>query len=314
MASAEQKSAAHSPRNSVQAEDDRQILIEQWQPTTRPIAVIQILHGLGEHATRYERFANACVAAGIAVAAHNHRGHGRRCPPDQLGHFADAEGWNKVVDDAWLVRQQILSSHPGLPVVLLGHSMGSYIAQYAMMRNSQGIFAMVLSASTYASRTKLRAARMLAKIESGRSGGRAKSELLDRLGFGSFNKRFAPNRTSYDWLSRDEHEVDKYVADPACGGPFSNQLWCDLTGGLLEISSRSALRKISPGMPILIFGGAQDPVGGQAGLTSLAQQYRQTGHDDLTLRIYAGGRHEMLNETNREEVTRDIIEWIRSRL
>ncbi len=130
------------------------------------------------------------------------------------------------------------------------------------------------------------------------------------MSFGQFNKRFAPNRTEFDWLSRDEQEVDEYVADPLCGAPSGSRLWYDLFGGLLEISRESALRKVPTVLPILITGGELDPVGGAKALTRLAAEYEATGHENVTLKLYPGGRHEMVNETNRDEVTADILAWI----
>ena len=151
---------------------------------------------------------------------------------------------------------------------------------------------------------------ILAEIEAWRVGARGTSMLLNRLGFGSFNRPFAPARTEHDWLSRDEAEVDKYVADPLCGGPYTSRLWFDLIGGLLTISSDQELTRIPAGLPILITGGSQDPVGGEKGMAKLATHYAQTGHQRLNVKIYDGGRHEMLNEINRDEVSNDWLDWI----
>jgi alpha-beta hydrolase superfamily lysophospholipase len=134
--------------------------------------------------------------------------------------------------------------------------------------------------------------------------------MLDRLGFGNFNKPFQPARTELDWLSRDEAEVDKYIEDPLCGGPYTTGLWLDLMAGLMEVGSDAALRRIDAALPILITGGEVDPVGGDKGMTKLLRHYAQTGHQRLRVKIYPDGRHEMLNETNRDEVTRDWLDWI----
>jgi len=295
------------------AEDGHVISVSNWLPESgeAPRAVIQICHGLGEHATRYERFAKVCNNSGFAVVAHDHRGHGAAANP--AGHYEDHAGWDKIVADAILVNQQATKQFPGVPIVLLGHSMGSYIAQSFVMRHPAATSMLILSASTFANRFELRAANTLSSILA-LFGGQTKSAFLNNTGFSAFNKAFEPARTELDWLSRDEAEVDRYLADPLCGGLFTNQLWRDLTGGLLEITSANAVAAIPPEMPILIMGGQDDPVGGETGMTTLADVYRQTGHADITLQIYAGGRHEMLNETNRDEVTADIISWIESRL
>jgi alpha-beta hydrolase superfamily lysophospholipase len=273
--------------------------------------VIQVLHGLGEHAARYERFAAACNTEQIAVVAHNHRGHGH---VKGFGHYADHDGWAKVISDVLQVRQHITERFPKVPVVLLGHSMGSYIAQSFVMRHGGNNHALILSASTYAPRGQLRAGHLCAQFLTALTGRKRINKFLNHSGLGKFNERFKPVRTKFDWLSRDEAEVDRYIQDPLCGGDFSNKLWADLTGGLLQITSDNAVATVRQDLPILILGGERDPVGGAIGSTLLADVYRKTGHDDVTLKLYPEGRHEMLNETNRDGVTRDVIEWIQSKM
>ena len=295
------------------ASDDHVINVYDWRADddVTPTAVIQVLHGLGEHAARYERFAKACNSRQLAVVAHNHRGHGAL---DGFGHFADADGWDKTIADVLQVRQDIAAQYPQVPVVLLGHSMGSYIAQSFVMRHGGNNAALILSASTLSPRFEARSAHIAATVFALVSGKRRVSRLLNHQALGKLNDSFTPKRTGYEWLSRDEEEVDHYVADPLCGGQYSNQLWSDLTGGLLEITARKALASVRTDMPILILGGGDDPLGGQPGLTRLADAYRNAGHDGVALTIYPGGRHEMLNETNRNEVINDIINWVELQL
>lgn len=290
------------------ANDGHEIYVRQWRPSTPVAQVIQILHGLGEHAERYARFADAATARGCIVYCHDHRGHGKHA--DQLGYFAGNDGWSRVIDDVDTVYQEISSRHEGLPIALIGHSMGSYIAQSFLIKYSPAIAALVLSASTWPSRPLLVLAAALAKIEGWRLGARNNSALLQSIGFNDFNKPFHPARTNSDWLSRDEAEVDAYLADPFCGGPYSAQLWSDLTSGLFSVASDSALRRIQGDLPILITGGADDPVGGDKGMGRLATHYAETGHSRLRVKIYPQGRHEMLNETVRDEVTQDWLDWI----
>jgi len=288
--------------------DGHAIHIRIWQPLEKSRGLLQIFHGLGEHAGRYERFATAAVNRGFAVCIHDHRGHGGH--NERQGHFADRNGWNLLITDALLTLNFALEHCSKKQVTLLGHSMGSYIAQSFAMRYPQAVSALILSASTWPSRLQLRIAQILAGSEIWRRGPRAFSPLLDKLGFGDFNKPFAPGRTEHDWLSRDEIEVDKYIADPFCGGPYSCGLWRDLLAGLVGISATDALGKIPASLPIRITGGQMDPVGGVRGMTRLADQYQLSGHDQVSLEIYAQGRHEMLNEVNRDEVTADILEWM----
>ncbi len=298
-------------RQSLQADDGHRILLDLWLPPEAKI-LVHVMHGLGEHPARYERFARHCNSLDIAVAAHNHRGHGENCPVTELGHYADNDGWNKLIADAALVQDYLRKQLPDVPLVLLGHSMGSYIAQCFVMRGEGSASALILSASSFNSRLQLRIGHWIAAIESLRSGKKGKSALLNKMGFGAFNKAFAPNRTDFDWLSRDQEEVDKYVADPLCGADSSNRLWFDLTGGLLEVTSNKALHKIRSDLPILITGGTDDPAGGQEGLTRLHRKYVSTGHSRASLKIYKQGRHEMLNETNRDEFSADLTQWMAS--
>jgi alpha-beta hydrolase superfamily lysophospholipase len=298
----------HHQQQILAAADGHDIHVWRWEPESKASCVIQVLHGLGEYADRYARFADVAVERGYTVCAHDHRGHGGH--GDKPGHFADAEGWHELISDSEVVNNFVREEYKGRPVILLGHSMGSYIAQAFAMRFGDRLSGLILSASNWPSKLQLAPAKILAKIETWRLGRRGKSELLDQLGFGNFNKPFAPARTEFDWLSRDETEVDKYVADPLCGGPYSCALWLDLIGGLFELSSDTAIAQVPSILPILITGGEADPVGGDKGMTRLAMHYAQTAHQRLAVKIYVGGRHEMLNEINRDEVTADWLNWI----
>lgn len=294
------------------APDDHKVPVYLWEPASEPAGIIQVFHGLGEHSARYGRFAGDATDAGFVVCAHDHRGHGPSA--EAKGYFAPDDGWCWLVADGKLVHDFLRSRYPGQPVVLLGHSMGSYIAQSYAMRHGDELAALALSGSTWPSRMLVRFGRLLARFEAWRLGKKGESALLDKLGFGDFNRRFEPARTELDWLSRDDDEVDRYVADPLCGGPYSTGLWLDLLGGLLEVSTNANLRTIPTKLPVLITGGANDPVGGESGMLKLASRYETTGHGTLSKAIYADGRHEMFNETNRDEFTSDLLDWFGSTL
>ena len=289
------------------APDDHHVQAYLWEPDAEATTVVQIFHGLGEHAARYGRFADAATAAGYAVCAHDHRGHGPQA--ETIGNFAPHDGWRLLVDDARLVFEALEARFPGRPILLLGHSMGSFIAQSYTMRFGGDLRALILSGSTRPNRVLARVGGWLARFESWRLGKTGRSALLDKLGFGAFNKPFEPARTEMDWLSRDPAEVDKYVSDPLCGGPYTAGLWRDLFVGLLEVSDRKRLQRIPRELPILITGGADDPVGGADGMRQLIRSYEAIGHDRVSLRVYAEGRHEMLNEINRDEFTSDLLAW-----
>lgn len=295
-------------KHSLETPASHEIPVYLWEPEGPAGAVIQVVHGLGEHSARYERFAAEAVGRGYAVCAHDHRGHGPQS--SHVGFFAKKNGWHLLVSDSHLVTQFLRQRYPEHPIVLFGHSMGSYVAQSYAMRHGDELTALILSGSTWPSRQLLVVARLLARLVSWFRGKHGQSPLLDKMGFGDFNKPFEPARTELDWLSREPAEVDKYIDDPLCGGPYTTGLWIDLLGGLLEISTERALRKVPSALPILVTGGSEDPVGGHVGMGMLASHYRRTGHDQVTKKIYADARHEMLNEINRDEFTQDLLGWI----
>ena len=297
-------------QHTIRATDGHDIHVQTWEPESDPVAVIQVLHGLGEHIARYARFAEQATARGFGLVGHDHRGHGPNS--DDLGYFAGKDGWSKVVSDVGTVNELIGDRYPGRPVVMLGHSMGSFIAQTFAMHWGDRLKGMLLSASAWPSRIELVPGRLLAYVEGWRLGPAAHSNLLHKLFCGKFNGKFKPNRTEADWLTRDAAEVDKYIADPLCGGPFSCRLWQDFLAGLWQLGSDAALNRIPSGLPILISGGAADPVGGEKGMSKLLVHYAQTGHGRVKMKLYPDGRHEMLNESNRDDVTRDWLDWIES--
>ncbi|TFF35602.1 alpha/beta hydrolase [Pseudomonas sp. RIT623] len=290
------------------------LYVHQWLPTTPVKAVVLLAHGMAEHAGRYQRLGQALNAAGFALLAPDLRGHGRTAELGHLGLFARHNGWNAVVNDLGLLAQHIGQQFPGTPLFLFGHSMGSYIAQAYLLHHSASLQGAILSGSNFQPVTLYRVARLIARLEAWRQGPLGKSALIDWLSFGSFNKAFKPNRTAFDWLSRDEVEVDKYIADPLCGFRCSNQLWLDLLQGLAQISQARQLAQIDPNLPLLVMGGECDPVSAGKRLTRLADALRATGNCHVQLRLYPGARHEVLNETHRDEVSADIIGWLEQAL
>ncbi|MDR6957591.1 alpha-beta hydrolase superfamily lysophospholipase [Pseudomonas brassicacearum] len=292
------------------ATDHSRLFVNQWLPEAEPEALIMLAHGMAEHSGRYARLAQALCDAGYGVYAPDLRGHGKTGEEAILGHFADGDGWAKVVGDLASLNQHIGQQHPDTPIVLLGHSMGSYIAQGYLLHHSASLHGAILSGSNYQPVALYRTARLIARFERRRQGARGRSALIEWLSFGSFNKKFKPTRTPFDWLSRDPSEVDKYVHDPLCGFRCTNQLWVDLLGGLQQISKASNLAQIDPGLPLLIIGGECDPVSEGKRLKDLADALREAGSRHLQLTIYPKARHELFNETNRDEVTADVLGWI----
>ncbi|PRA29618.1 alpha/beta hydrolase [Pseudomonas poae] len=292
------------------ANDRSRLYVNQWMPEGPVKALVMLSHGMAEHSGRYGRLAEALCGAGYGLYALDQRGHGRTADEGTLGLFAERDGWNKVVGDLASLNQHIGQQQPGLPIILLGHSMGSYIAQAYLLHHSASLDGAILSGSNFQPVALYRAARVIARIERARQGLRGRSAVIDFLSFGSFNKAFKPNRTAFDWLSRDPDEVDKYINDPLCGFRCTNQLWIDLLGGLQQISKASNLAQIDPGLPILVTGGECDPVSEGKRLTHLANALREAGGQQVQLTIYPQARHEVFNETNRDEVTADVLTWL----
>ena len=290
-----------------QASDGQRLFGRSWLPDTPPWAIVQIAHGLVEHSARYARFAAALNRAGFAVYANDHRGHGRSAAPQDLGFLAARDGWRLCLDDLWTLNRQIAATHPGLPIVLIGHSMGSILARGFAAAHGEALAALVLSGANGRPPATAALGPPIARFERWRLGPRGKSKLLKAMMFGAFNQPFKPTRTGFDWLSRDPAEVDAYVADPLCGFDFSTQLVIDLLGGLAPLLAPSELARIPKRLPIYVMSGARDPVG--ATLQSLLDAYRSAGLA-VTARIYPDARHELLNETNRDEVAADLVAWL----
>lgn len=278
------------------APDDQLPAVHLWQGKD-PKAVLVIAHGMGEHALRYARFAEVLVADGFVVYANDHRGHGATVKTtSQLGDYGDA-GWNGLVADQKAVIEKAKADFPGLPLAILGHSMGSMVVQHLLTQNSELVDAAALSGTT--------AVDIMAAAVSD----------PDVDVFETMNAAFAPTRTESDWLSRDDAEVDKYVADPLCGFTVTDASTAGLAEAGIAFSTPEAIGNIRKDLPLYIFSGDKDPVGLNGELVTLvAERYRESGLSNVKLRLYEDARHEVLNETNRDEVTANFIEWVRSSL
>lgn len=288
----------------------------QWLPNGGIKAVIQIAHGMAEHGLRYARLAAYLNAEGFAVYANDHRGHGKSVQQDQaLGHMADHDSWNKTVDDLNLLNIEIRKRHPNTPIILLGHSMGSFLTQSYLRKYGDNIAAAALCASNGPPGFLGKIAQLIIRIEKLRLGGKGHSALMAAMTFKAFNKSFKPNRTEFDWLSRDDAEVDKYVADTLCGFECSVASWQGMLDALTTIASDKALSEMDKCKPIFVFSGTEDPVGEYSkGVNRLLAAYKKHKFTNVTARFYSGARHELFNESNRDEVTKDFIEWVEASL
>lgn len=296
--------------------DGTPLHVRRWLPSGEPKAVVQIAHGMAEHSGRYQRFADRLTAAGYAVYAGDHRGHGRtaRTPRDR-GYFTDRDGFDTVVADLDLVGERARGDYPDLPFILFGHSMGSFLSRAYAIAHGDKLDALVLSGTAASPGLLGKVGRFIATAEGRLRGRRHPSKLMNTLSFGQYNKAFKPNRTEYDWLSRDPAEVDAYIADPDAGGIFTAGFYADLLGGLARVNDDAEVARIPKTLPVYVVSGSDDPVGGHAtGVRQVADQLVRSGVRDVSLKLWPQGRHELLNETNRDEVMDDLVRWLDSQV
>jgi alpha-beta hydrolase superfamily lysophospholipase len=273
--------------------------------------VVQINHGIAEHAARYARFAEALAAAGFHVYSQDHRGHGGTIAPDAPPRsFGDGPSADRVVADIVTVHELIAERHPGLPVILFGHSMGSLLSMRFLQLHSGRVAAAALWNGNFSAGPAGRAAQAILAWERFRLGSDAPSRLLPRLTFRQWARQVKQRRTEFDWLSRDEAEVDRYIADPLCGWDPSVGMWREVFSLIFAGADDRNLKDIRRDLPINLVGGAHDPAtfGGRAVL-DLEKRLGRMGFSNLASRVYPQTRHESLNELNRNMIIVQFIEW-----
>ena len=285
-----------------------------WTPDGAPRAVVQIVHGISEHMGRYDAFARYLADRGFAVGGEDHLGHGRTADDGKYGYFGKKDGWTLVTADVRQLRVLMGEKFSGLPYFLLGHSMGSFLARTYLCDYPGTVDGCILSGTGQEKPALVAAGKALASAVCAAKGADAVSGLVNQLSLGAYNKQFKPNRTAADWISRDEAVVDAYLKDPFCTYQATAGLFRDMMGGLQYISSEKALSRMDPRTPVYLFSGAQDPVGSNGeGVKKVFGFFKDHGTADLSMKLYPGGRHEMLNEINRGEVYADVLDWLEAR-
>ncbi|MER9328320.1 alpha/beta hydrolase [Mesorhizobium sp. M0488] len=281
------------------------------QADGHPRAVVQINHGLAEHAARYARFADFLAARGFHVYVHDHRGHGAtRAPDAPLGRFACKDGPAKVIADVDAVHDLIASEQPNLPVILFGHSMGASVALNYLLSHSPRIHAAAIWNGNFSTGLLGQLALGILGWERMRLGSDVPSRLLPKLTFQAWGKAVLGHRTLFDWLSRDEAEVAKYIADPLCGWDASVSMWRDVVAMALNGGKNSGFAGIRRDLPVSIVGGERDPASDYGkGITHLADRMHAMGFSNLVSKVYADTRHESLNEVNRDSIMNDFAGW-----
>lgn len=294
------------------ADGKTQIHVCEWSDVKNPVGVVQIAHGVAEYAARYEPFAEFLNAHGMIVTANDHIGHGasvaegapRLC-------FGKKNGWQNVTQDLYTLRDLTGRKYPDLPYFLMGHSMGSFLARTYLIRYPGTVYGAIIMGTAQQPSALLAAGRAFAAFEKRRIGCGSYSPAISNLAFGMYNMKFSPNRTAYDWLSVNEENVDRYLADPLCGGKISVGLLCDMFGGIAFICDQKNAERMNPNTPVLFISGGQDPVGDMGdGVRKAYRSFQKAGIKDVELKLYEGLRHEILNEDCREAVCNDLWSWI----
>lgn len=303
--------AQPEPTFTLTTADGTVLHVHRWLPDGPPRAVVQVAHGMVEHAARYAHLGERLAGEGYAVYAADHRGHGRTAAgPEDLGHLEPGHGFADVVDDLVALTDHLAAEHPGVPVVLLGHSMGSFLARAYAARYGGRLDGLILSGTAGDPGVMGAVGVRVAALEARARGPRARSRVMEALTLGPNNRPFRPNRTDFDWLSRDEAQVDTYVADELSGGHATTGFYQELLAGLRWVSEPSTAALVPSDLPVLVVSGEVDPVGGAAAVREVAALLRRAGVRDVTEKVWPGARHEVFNETNRDEVEDDLVAWL----
>lgn len=288
----------------------------EWRTEEPPRAVLQIAHGVSEYIARYEPTARWMAERGIAVVGNDHLGHGQSVAPGAPRlFFGPQNGWPFALDDLRTLHTLELGKFPDIPHFLLGFSMGSFLARSYLIRYPDDFSGAMILGTGQMNAPSLAYCRLIARRELRRVGPEQTSDVVNQLSFDKYNRIFSPTRTAYDWLSADKENVDSYIADPLCGGSASVGLCREILLAMAAIRKPENLRRMNPAVPVLFASGDRDPVGDcGAGVKRAFRSFRRAGVRDVSCRLYPGARHEILNDTCREEVRRDLLAWMEARI
>ena len=286
-----------------------------WKPEGHPRAIVQIVHGIAEHMDRYRHFASWLNSQGVLVVGEDHMGHGKSVNEQgRLGYFQG--GWFAAVEDTYTLLKQTMEDHPGVPYILFGHSMGSFMARTVLAKYpDSGISGCVICGTAWQPAALLKTALPICNTLCKNGGDKKPSEVLKKLMFGGYNKRVEWVRTPNDWLTRDNRIVDDYNTDPKCGFTATAGLYRDMLIGISFIQQPDALQAMDKELDILFIAGKEDPVGAYGhGVQQAAEAFRSAGMKQVTVKLYPLCRHEILNEINREDVYLDVLNWITAKI
>ncbi|TQR21020.1 alpha/beta fold hydrolase [Psychrobacillus vulpis] len=298
----------------VELSDNHLIHVVKYTPEQAPIGHVHILHGMAEHMARYEEFALFLVDKGYVVSGHDHRGHGQTAGKNgQLGFFAKSNGFERVTEDVREVLGRIRENLADVPLILFGHSMGSFIARRYMQKYSESLSQVVICGTSFNPGVLGDFGSIIGKIASKFQSPETESKILNQLSFGGFNKQIKDTQSSFDWLNTDATEVKKYMDDPMCGFVPSNQFYIDLFYGLKTIHKTDEIARIRKDLPVFIIGGTEDPVGKNGkDLFKVAKGLTNAGMKNVTVQLVENARHEILLEKNKVDTFEVIANWMKN--
>ncbi|MCF7920364.1 MAG: lysophospholipase [Candidatus Cloacimonetes bacterium] len=296
--------------------DDLRVFYRKWLPANNPVAVVQIAHGMAEHSGCYDELASYLNEQGFAVFAHDQRGHGKTAATEDEYGFLDGEtGWQQLLSDMHQFNVLLKEQYPEIPVFLLGHSMGSFLVRDYISKWGESIDGVILSATDGPQPLLTIIGLYIASRECRKLGDHHRSKRLTDMSFGAYNRKFAPNRTAFDWLSRDTKKVDEYIADPRCGGTFTSAFFKALLNGIISLCKPENLKHIPHDMSFLFISGEKDPISAFARrIWKVVDIYEKSGLFDIEAVFYPECRHDLKLELNREVIFKDMITWMTGKL
>ncbi len=296
---------------------EHKIYAVKWIPETeKPVCILQIVHGVAEHIGRYDEFARYLAGKGILVVGDDHLGHGRSVNPGEpYGYFCKEDAATVLVRDEHRLKKMIQEEYVGVPYIILGHSMGSFIVRNYLLRYGTGINGAVIMGTGMQSKGIIMTASAIAAVQRIFCGSKHVSRLMNRLVFGSYNKRIVSCRTEMDWLSANEENVQRYLEDPLCGFVFTVNGFQTVFKLIRNLCDEEKLKTMPKNLPVFFVAGAEDPVGDCGrGVEQVYRSFRDLGMENVQMKLYSGDRHEILNEADRENVYGDIYRWLLQRM
>ena len=292
-----------------------QIHAIEWVPEGKIKGVLQICHGMVEYIDRYHEFAEYMSENGYYVTGHDHLGHGKSIQSEEeLGYFDETRGNQYVIGDIQKLREMTMKKYPDAPYYMLGHSMGSFLLREYLTMYGKGLDGAVIMGTGYQSALILNAGQLVCRVIAAFKGWKHRSRFVDNLSFGSYNKRFEPAETTKDWITSDREKRQKYVEDQLCSYMFTLGAYYQMFEGMKVLTKKESLERIPKDLPILFVSGKDDPVGAFGkSVTKVYEKYKSAGIHNVSIHLYQGDRHEILNEVDREKVYHDIHRWIETK-